>query len=260
MRYQLPDFVNEWQQQHTEARQNLSEPGHSVKNVVLFTGAGLSAESGIGTFRGGKTIWNVDNNQRFLEHSILSRELPGFLAFHNARRKEILAVAPNAAHRAIAELEAQCQVRIITQNIDDLHERAGSQRVLHLHGSILHLRPDGYQDEQYRIPWSDDVQPGQLDKRTNTQLRPDIVLFGESIYGYDQSMRWLAEADVVIVIGTSLVVEPAASLLACSHPDAQVYYVNLEPLPEFRLPVAGEQCIGPATEQVPSLLKKLFVQ
>jgi NAD-dependent deacetylase len=258
MKYQLPQFVTEWQEQHTAERQATTGQRQDVPHVLLFTGAGLSAESGIGTFRGEQSVWNMNNNQRFLEHSIVERELDGFLAFHNARRKDILAVAPNAAHRAIAALATQVPVKVITQNIDDLHERAGSQQVLHLHGSILHVRPDGYQDEQYRLPWNDDIQPEQLDQRTHTQLRPDVVLYGEAIYGYDQAMKWLAQADIVIVVGTSLTVEPAASLLTCTHPDAQVYYLNLEKLPKYRFPVAGEQRIGPATGRVPELLDELF--
>lgn len=261
MKYQLPQFVTEWQTQHTEELRTIAcDAGQYVPKVLLFTGAGLSAESGIGTFRGGQSVWNMNNNQRFLEHSIVERELDSFLAFHNARRKDILAVEPNAAHQAIAQLAHHVPVRVITQNVDDLHERAGSRQVLHLHGSILHIRPDGYQDEQYRLPWIDDLLPGQLDLRTHTQLRPDIVLFGEAIYGYDQAMKWLAQTDIVIVVGTSLVVEPAASLLTCTHPDAKVFYLNLEALPDYRFPVTGEQRIGPATEQVPELLHELFPQ
>ncbi len=257
MYFQLPSFIKRWHWQHSQEK-NSHQTGIAIQpSVVVFSGAGLSAESGIATFRGKSTVWNSDQNMRFLDSDIIHEDLAGFLAFHNARRREMLAVTPNAAHQALAELQQQFQVRVITQNIDDLHERAGSKNLVHLHGSILHLRPVGYEGEDHRIPWIDDIQPGQTDKKTGHQLRPDIVLFGESIYDTELAMEWLAKSDVVIVVGTSLVVEPAASLLRCTHPDAHIYYVNIEALPESRLPMPGTQLIGPATEQVPALTARL---
>ncbi len=257
MYFQLPSFIKRWHWQHTEEKNTQQNENGLQPSVVVFSGAGLSAESGIATFRGKSTVWNADQNMRFLDSAIIQEDLVGFLDFHNARRREMLAVNPNAAHQALAELQQQFQVRVITQNIDDLHERAGSKNLVHLHGSILHLRPVGYEGETHRTPWIDDIQPGQTDHKTGHQLRPDIVLFGESIYGTDQAMEWLAKSDVVIVVGTSLVVEPAASLLRCTHPDAQIYYVNIEALPESRLPMPGTQLIGPATEQIPALTARL---
>lgn len=257
MYIQLPNFIRQWHQQQSVQRGHGSADGKSKPNVIIFSGAGLSAESGIATFRGASTVWNNQDNARYLESYIIDQDLAGFLSFHNERRREMLAVEPNAAHYAIAGLEGVFPVRVITQNIDDLHERAGSKTIMHLHGSILHLRPHGYEGENYRSDWTGDIQIGQCDPHTHTQLRPDIVLFGEGIYGYDTSMEWLAKADIVVVVGTSLVVEPAASLLRCTHPDAQVFYVNIEELPESRLPFPGQQIIGPAGEKIPELLANL---
>lgn len=257
--FQLPAFLRQWHLQHSEQRIQMVLEGTYKPNLIVFSGAGLSAESGIATFRGKSTVWNSDDNTRYLESYIIDHDLDGFLFFHNERRREMLAVEPNAAHLAIAGLEGRLPVKVITQNIDDLHERAGSQTIMHLHGSIRHLRPHGFDGEQYRSDWKEDIKAGQLDPHTHTQLRPDIVLFGESIYGYDTSMEWLAQADIVIVVGTSLVVEPAASLLRCTHPDAKVYYVNIEELPESRLPFPGQQFIGPASEKIPELLASIAV-
>lgn len=258
MYIQLPLFIRQWHHEHSVKREQARHAGRYQPNLIVFSGAGLSAESGIATFRGKTTVWNSEENARYLESWIIDHDLPGFLDFHNQRRREMLAAEPNAAHKAIAGLERKLPVRVITQNIDDLHERAGSQTILHLHGSIRHLRPHGFDGERYRSDWVDDIRIGQLDPQTKTQLRPDIVLFGESIYGYDMSMEWLAKADIVIVAGTSLVVEPAASLLRCTHPDAQVYYVNIEALPEERLPFAGQQLIGPASQKIPELLASII--
>lgn len=257
MYYQLPPFIRQLQHEHTIEKEKQMQAGSYRPHVVVFSGAGLSAESGIATFRGSTTVWNTEQNARFLDCAIIDEDLNGFLQFHNARRNEMLSVQPNAAHLAIAALQATHDVHVITQNIDDLHERAGSQAVLHLHGSIQHVRPVGLYGEQFRLPWENDLQVGQVDLKTNRQLRPDIILFGEQIYGLDETTDLLAKSDVVIVVGTSLVVEPAASLLRCTHPDAKIYYVNIEALPASRLPMPGTQLIGPATEQIPVLAAQL---
>ena len=123
------------------------------KNIVFFTGAGISAESGIATFRGDNGLWTNPKNRVFSQSQGIKINLDGFLNFHNQRRQEMLNVEPSMAHRLIAGLQETHCVRVITQNIDDLHERAGSQNVVHLHGSILHMRPQGYQSEKYRQPW-----------------------------------------------------------------------------------------------------------
>jgi|GEM_PF-3584521 len=207
--------------------------------LVFVTGAGISAASGIPTFRGPDGLWTHAELQRFSYSSILKTDLAGFLAFHNARRQHILAAEPSLAHRLIAALQDRAQVNVITQNIDDLHERAGSQDVWHLHGSIQHTVPIGFRGDKYRQPWQSDIRPGDRCPITGSQLRPDIVLFGERLYDYFPTRKWLCEADMVVVIGTSLQVEPAASLLQYINPAAQVFYINPDSNALGSLPFPG---------------------
>lgn len=148
----------------------------------------------------------------------MSTDLAGFSAFHNQRRQIMLEATPSQAHYLMALLQQKCTVRIITQNIDDLHERAGSREVLHLNGSIQFLVPIGFRSKKYRQPWHEDVKVGDRSPSTGSQLRPDIVLLGEKIYEYQQARRWRREADTVVVVGTSLLVEPASSLLQNINP------------------------------------------
>lgn len=228
-----------------------------TKNIVFFTGAGISAESGIATFRGENGLWANPKNRIYSQSQGIKANLEGFLSFHNQRRREICSVEVSTAHRLIAELQENHCVRVITQNIDDLHERAGSKHVIHLHGSILHMRPQGYQSEKYRLPWLHDIKSGDRCPNTGSQLRPDIVLFGEPVYDYYLAREWLCSADVLVVIGTSLLVEPAASLLGCVYPSADVFYINTELLPEDHLPVAGIQYVGTANAMMALLHNKI---
>ena len=207
--------------------------------LVFVTGAGISAASGIPTFRGPNGLWTQAELQRFSHSSILKTDLAGFLAFHSARRQHILASEPTLAHRLIAALQDKAQVSVITQNIDDLHERAGSQDVWHLHGSIQHTVPIGFRGDKYRRPWLRDIQLGERCPITRSQLRPDIVLFGERLYDYYPTRKWLCEADMVVVIGTSLQVEPAASLLQNINPAARVFYINPDSNALSSLPFPG---------------------
>lgn len=207
--------------------------------LVFVTGAGISAASGIPTFRGPDGLWTHAELQRFSYSSILKTDLAGFLAFHNARRRYIVAAEPSLAHRLIAALQAKAQVRVITQNIDDLHERAGSQEVWHLHGSVQYTVPIGFRGDKYRQPWQGDIQLGDRCPITGSQLRPDIVLFGERLYDYFPTRKWLCEADMVMVIGTSLQVEPAASLLRYINPAAMVFYINPDSNALASLPFPG---------------------
>jgi len=228
-----------------------------TKNIVFFTGAGISAESGIATFRGENGLWTDPKNRIFSQFQGVKTNLEGFLSFHNQRRREMCSVEASIAHRLIADLQESHCVRVITQNIDDLHERAGSQHVVHLHGSILHMRPQGYQSEKYRLPWLHDIKSGDRCPSTGAQLRPDIVLFGERVYDYYLAREWLCSADVLVVIGTSLLVEPAASLLCCVYPRADVFYINVELLPEDRLPLIGKQYVGTANAMMELLYSQI---
>ena len=209
--------------------------------LVFVTGAGISAASGIPTFRGPNGLWKQAELQRFSHSSILKTDLAGFLEFQNARRQQILASEPTLAHRLIASLQDRAQVSVITQNIDDLHERAGSQDVWHLHGSIQHTVPIGFRGDKYRKAWQGDIQLGDRCPITRSQLRPDIVLFGERLYDYYPPRKWLCEADMVVVIGTSLQVEPAASLLRYINPAAMVFYINPDSAAFTSLAFPGDQ-------------------
>lgn len=226
-------------------------------NMVFFTGAGLSVESGVPTFRGGNGLWYQNDNIVHSQVSSLETNLAECLAFHSQRRRVILSAFPSLAHYLIAELQQRYHVRIITQNIDDLHERAGSHTVIHLHGSIQFLIPKGFRHHKYRQPWHKDVHVGDRCPFTRSQLRPDIVLFGEKIYEYQQARRWLCEADIVIIIGTSLLVEPAKSLLGNINPTAKVYYINPEQQLLSNLPFPGEQIIDGANSGMARLLDEI---
>ncbi|MNF67745.1 NAD-dependent protein deacylase [compost metagenome] len=169
----------------------------------------------------------------------------------------MLKAFPSQAHYLMAELQQKYHVRVITQNIDVLHERAGSHSVIHLHGSIQFLVPKGFRHPKYRLPWFDDINVGDRCPRTGSQLRPDVVLFGEKIYDYRQARRWLCEADIVVIVGTSLLVEPAHSLLVNINPVAKVYYINPESQLSSDLPFPGEQIIDGANSGMSRLLDEI---
>lgn len=246
------------QRRHRKRRAQALTTGQGYRpNIIFFTGAGLSAESGVPTFRGKEGIWHHDENWRYSHASSLDTDLAGFLAFHNQRRQTMLEASPSQAHYLIAQLQPKYRVGIITQNIDDLHERAGSHGVIHLHGSIRFLVPKGFRNPKYRQPWYKDVKMGECCPCTRSQFRPDIVLFGETAYEYQHARRWLCEADIVIIIGTSLLVEPAFSLLQNINPGASVYYIDPDPGLSSRLPFPGEQIVDGANRGVVRLLQKI---
>jgi NAD-dependent deacetylase len=197
-----------------------------MKKIVVLTGAGVSAESGIKTFRDADGLWEG--------HDIMEVASPvGYLNnpelvldFYNKRRKQLAEVQPNLAHTILAELETDFNVSIITQNVDDLHERAGSTKVIHLHGELLKARNE--QDINSIINWNTDILLGDFDKN-NIQLRPHIVWFGEEVPEMERAMEIIEEADYLLVIGTSLQVYPAAGLINYVSEDVLVYYIDPKP-------------------------------
>jgi NAD-dependent deacetylase len=197
-----------------------------MKKIVVLTGAGVSAESGIKTFRDADGLWEG--------HDIMEVASPvGYLNnpelvldFYNKRRKQLAEVQPNLAHTILAELETDFNVTIITQNVDDLHERAGSTKVIHLHGELLKARNE--QDINSIINWNADILLGDFDKN-NIQLRPHIVWFGEEVPEMERAMEIIEEADYLLVIGTSLQVYPAAGLINYVSEDVLVYYIDPKP-------------------------------
>jgi len=246
------------QRRHRKNRMQIGSRNEASQlNIVFFTGAGLSAESGVPTFRGGDGLWQQSDNIQYSQVSCLETDLDKYLAFHNQRRRAMLRACPSQAHYLMAELQQRYNVRFITQNIDDLHERAGGHSVTHLHGSVQFMVPKGFRHQKYRLPWYKDINVGDRCPRTGSQLRPDIVLFGETIYDYLQARRWLCEADIVVIVGTSLLVEPANSLLGNINPMAKVYYINPESWLSSLLPFPGEQVIERANDGMARLLNEI---
>lgn len=197
-----------------------------MKKVVVLTGAGMSAESGIKTFREVDGLWE--------EHDIMEVASPqGFeknpalvLDFYNQRRRQILKVDPNSAHIALAGLENNYDVTIITQNIDDLHERAGSTHVVHLHGEILKARSVSHPDMIYNI--TSDINVGDMCEK-KSQLRPHIVWFGESVPMLEKAIKITHLADYLVIIGTSMQVYPAASLVHYIKPSIPIFFIDPKP-------------------------------
>lgn len=195
-----------------------------VEKVTILTGAGISAESGIKTFRDAGGLWE--------EHDINDVATPqGFaknpelvLNFYNLRRKQVVDAKPNAAHQALVKLASAYEVTIITQNIDDLHERAGSENVMHLHGEIMKSRSTGFENLVYPVK-NNEINLGDLCEK-GFQLRPDIVWFGEMVPVMENATYIVSQCDILIVIGTSLDVYPAAGLVDYAPINARKFLVD----------------------------------
>lgn len=197
---------------------------HAMKKLVVFTGAGVSADSGLATFRDSDGTWGNYKIEEVCIPEALDFNRRGVIRFYNDRRREMLSAAPNPAHLAIAALERDFDVEVITQNVDNLHERAGSTRILHLHGELTKLRSTD--DSSLIVPF-DGVEQGLDDLAPDgSLLRPHIVFFGEPVPEFERAAALAAEADVFMVVGTSLAVYPAASLVRCVRPDVPVYVVD----------------------------------
>lgn len=181
-----------------------------MKNLIVLTGAGISAESGLQTFRDGDGLWEGHNVQDVATPQAFQRNPQLVLDFYNMRRAQVIKAQPNEAHYGLAALEKCFNVVIITQNVDDLHERAGSSHVFHLHGEMLKMRSS--RNASLTYPIFGDIKLGDL-AEDGAQLRPDIVWFGEDVPMIGIASKITSQADIFVVIGTSLVVYPAASLV-----------------------------------------------
>jgi len=195
-----------------------------MQKLVILTGAGISAESGIQTFRDGNGLWKKYRFEELASPQAWDRNPQLVLDFYNWRRKIVWDAKPNPGHRALVKLEEKFDVQIITQNVDDLHERAGSSNVLHLHGEIRKARSTVdpnllYKMDHWELKLGDTCEKG-------SQLRPHIVWFGEPVTMIEPAMRIASGADILIVIGTSMVVYPAASLIVYVKPDKPKYYID----------------------------------
>ena len=197
-----------------------------MKKIVVLTGAGISAESGIQTFRDADGLWEGYNIMEVASPEGFAANPELVLDFYNKRRKQLLEVKPNEAHYNLKELEKHFDVEIITQNVDDLHERAGSSKITHLHGELLKVRSTF--DETMVLNWKKDLFLGDLCSKKG-QLRPHIVWFGEMVPLLDKAIEITKKADILVIIGTSMQVYPAASLIDFVKENTPIYFIDPKP-------------------------------
>ena len=226
-----------------------------MKRIAVLTGAGISAESGISTFRDHNGLWRTHRFEDLATPEAWERNPQLVLDFYNARRKQLFDVEPNAAHYALAQLETTFHVDVITQNVDDLHERAGSTKVLHLHGELKKVRSTCNPElitvmSHWELKLGDKAADG-------CQLRPHIVWFGEAVPNISPAIQLVKKADMLLVIGTSLQVYPAASLLGYARHDVPIWLIDPQataPEQNHQLTIIREK----AGTGVPALVAKLM--
>jgi len=224
-----------------------------MKHIVVLTGAGISAESGLKTFRDSDGLWMGYNIEDVATAQAFQKNPQLVLDFYNMRRRDVAVAKPNNAHTGLVKLEKNYQVSIITQNIDDLHERAGSTNVLHLHGEIFKMQSVANSNLHFEI--RKEINVGDLAK-DGSQLRPHIVWFGEAVPMMEKAIALVNNCDILVIIGTSLQVYPAASLLQFAAPYIPKYIIDKK-LPS----VSGYHNLHaiekPATEGIEEILKIL---
>ena len=227
-----------------------------MSKIRVLTGAGISAESGIKTFRDAGGLWEGYRVEEVATPEGWHKHPKLVLDFYNERRKQLSQVKPNDAHIAIASLDIDHEVVVITQNVDDLHERAGSKHIIHLHGELLKARSSRYEELIYDC--HHDIQLGDNCEK-GFQLRPHIVWFGEMVPMLEPAITTMLDSEIVFVIGSSMQVYPAASLVAYAPRDAVVYYIDPNPKVNFELQsrphlkvIAERASIG-----VPNLIRQL---
>ncbi len=224
------------------------------KHIVVLTGAGISAESGINTFRDADGLWEGHDIMDVATPEGFAKNPALVLEFYNQRRRQLRDVLPNQAHKDLAALETDFNISIITQNVDDLHERAGSTAVIHLHGELLKVRSS--KNSTSVKTWKKDLLPGMRCEEGH-QLRPHIVWFGEAVPMIDNAMSICATADVLVIIGTSMQVYPAAGLLHYAPKDIPIYFIDPKPAitPSAQLTVIAKTATQGVAELC-SLLKQ----
>lgn len=232
-----------------------SKAKSEMKKIVVLTGAGVSAESGINTFRDADGLWEGHDVMEVASPQGWKNNQELVLDFYNKRRRQLREVHPNSAHLALKELEKKYDVSIITQNVDDLHERAQSSDVIHLHGELKKARSTF--DEDLVLDWEDDINPGDFCEH-NFQLRPHVVWFGEAVPMMEKAMEITSQADILIIVGTSMQVYPAAGLIDFAPDGIPIYFIDPKPAVRERgnLKVIAEK----ASEGVPKLVKQLLKQ
>lgn len=226
-----------------------------TEKIVVLTGAGISAESGISTFRDSDGLWEHYRVEDVATHEAYERNPELVLDFYNQRRRQLFDAQPNEAHRQLVRLEQRYDVQIVTQNIDDLHERAGSKHVLHLHGELTKGRSDVHPDMIVDIGRRD-IKLGDL-APDGTQLRPHIVWFGEAVPNIEPAAELCEQADIFIVVGTSMAVYPAAGLIHYVPRSARCYVVDPKEVPVSR---KVEFITDVATRGVKQLVDRLMTE
>lgn len=218
---------------------------------MVLSGAGMSAESGLRTFREMGGLWETHDVYEVASPQGWARDRALVLRFYNERRKQLLEVAPHAGHLGVAELEKHFDVRIVTQNVDDLHERAGSSNILHLHGELRKSRSTADPDLVYDIQgW--ELKEGDLCEK-GSQLRPHVVWFGEAVPAIEEAAEIVSSADIFLVIGTSMNVYPAAGLIAYVPRDAPIYIIDPN-----EVPIPGNSRVEVIREKAGTGVRKLI--
>jgi len=228
-----------------------------MDKVVILTGAGISAESGIKTFRDAGGLWEGYSIEDVATTEAWQRNPQLVLDFYNERRKQLLTVSPNTAHYALASLDDHFQTIVVTQNVDDLHERAGSKNIIHLHGELLKARSSA--DEQLVYDWKKDILLGDKCAK-GFQLRPHIVWFGEMVPMLENAIEEIIDADVILVVGSSMQVYPAAGLVGYAPHDARIFYIDPRPTLNYELSHRNglEVIAKAATAGVPEVVKQVI--
>ncbi|TKD60710.1 NAD-dependent deacylase [Flavobacterium sp. ASW18X] len=226
------------------------------QKIAILTGAGMSAESGIKTFRDADGLWEGHDVKEVATPEGFANNPALVLNFYNQRRRQLHHVQPNAGHKALVALEEKFEVKIITQNVDNLHEKAGSTDVLHLHGELLKVRST--KNEDLILDWEGDLMLGDLDEKGH-QLRPHIVWFGELVPMLEPAITYIMKADIIIIIGTSMQVYPAAGLVNYAKPNTPIYFIDPSPsvnTNEFdKLTIIQETAANGVPKLVQELLK-----
>ncbi len=230
-----------------------------MKKLVVFSGAGMSAESGINTFRDSDGLWEQYRIEDVATPQAWARDPQLVQRFYNARRKNILEAEPNTAHLQIAQLQQDYDVHVITQNIDDLHERAGSSKVIHLHGNIRLAKtsgPDAQSTTEFYPVEETDLDLNKHFCTAGYPLRPHVVWFGEAVPAYAEAQNCVQDADIFVVIGTSLQVYPVAGLIHDIPASCQAYYIDPK-ADQQQLPVQFHKITQTATDGVQQLIQLL---
>ena len=231
-----------------------------MQKIVVLTGAGSSAESGISTFRDADGLWEGHDVMAVASPQGWENDQELVLDFYNQRRRQLMSVSPNEAHFALVKLEKEFDVVVITQNVDNLHERAGSSRIIHLHGELNKVRST--LNSRLIYEWTDDLNIGDFCEQ-GYQLRPHIVWFGEMVPMLEPAIQECETADIFIIIGTSMQVYPAAGLISYAKSGSNIYYIDPKPniSHELRgrpgLQIIAEKATIGVIELVDKLLKSI---